>query len=839
MRLHLAAAATIVCIVSGAADAAGQAAAPAHAGTGVFGSVVEQESLLPLSGARIVLEPLADGDRSGEPGSRPGSRSALSDAAGRYRFDRIAPGEYRIAVHALGYRPVTLELLFPDGEEAELSVGLRLDPIVLEPVQVEGHGTLAAATFQDTRAEGWGSGRERVERGRQRRYMTSDSRMMTRSDAVQAITLGETDLFRSFQRLPGVTTRDGYTAELWTRGAPWDQTMVYFDGVPLFNPLHAVGAFSAVNPDAVGAAIIHPGLQPAEIRSAGAAVVELRSRRATGEPFGGDGELSLIGGRLTLRDGGPGGGWMVSLRRSHADLSGRGLSALAGDSIGSIPFRFLDLAGRIDHQLPRGAQLEASGLLQSDRLSGDVPGLVAGTSGTWGSGAGQLQLGAPWGPVRVRQAVGISRFSVTGEGVESMLGIDPCGCQGAAGYNPTRGSFRGSNAFSAVEYLFAAGTLEPSSGAMPWSVGYRLVSQSSGFRTDARWAGGSRTRPTHGYGSIRYAVLWGERRWQPLTALAVEGGARVEMGGSARESAPVRLAPHVAVRLQPDRDLQISATAARSYQYAQAIVPSGPGPHTVAVSHLFWAVAGPDVPALRADVATVGIERWLPGSLLASGTLYARSARGVLIPDPTQGWSIARPLFVEAENLARGVEISVRKLVGWWTAAVGYSYTDSRIRHGEVRFAAPNARPHALDASLMMQVAGGFRAGAAYSAMSGAAFTRREGGLADCGAPLASGCRYMTYGHPPGGERGPAYRGLDLLADWSTRYRGWEIGAYAQLSNALGNENPGAYQASGPDCLRAVVARCRDAGLIVTGPAQDRYLPSMQRIPAFGVRVGF
>jgi hypothetical protein len=106
--------------------------------------------------------------------------------------------------------------------------------------------------------------------------LDADSRVLTEADVREAVTLAEPDLFRTLQRLPGVAARDDYTAALGTRGAPWDQTQVSFDGLPLFNPLHAAGLVSAVNTDALGAVAFHPGVQPTEHAGGAAALVGLR-----------------------------------------------------------------------------------------------------------------------------------------------------------------------------------------------------------------------------------------------------------------------------------------------------------------------------------------------------------------------------------------------------------------------------------------------------------------------------------------------------------------------------------------------------------------------------------
>src|SRR3712207_3130893 len=89
---------------------------------------------------------------------------------------------------------------------------------------------------------------------RQRQFLAADVREVTHPDVTEAVTLGESDLFRAFQRLPSVTSRDDYTAELWTRGARGDLTRLYFDGLPLYGAFHTFGLLSGVGTDAIGSA---------------------------------------------------------------------------------------------------------------------------------------------------------------------------------------------------------------------------------------------------------------------------------------------------------------------------------------------------------------------------------------------------------------------------------------------------------------------------------------------------------------------------------------------------------------------------------------------------------
>ncbi|HET6342761.1 MAG TPA: carboxypeptidase regulatory-like domain-containing protein, partial [Gemmatimonadota bacterium] len=257
----------------------GPVAAQAPAGShSISGIVIDAATGEALPGSVVVLAPLPEGllADGGSSTLVPSGWSTTTTGDGSYVFRGLTSGEYALFVSRLDYKParVDVELV---ASRARVSVGLIVDPITMESREVLVRSTtpMGRATADATLR---GTDRGSLEKDRQTRFLGSDARIVTAGDVQDAVTLAETDLFRALQRLPGVTTRDDYTAELWARGAPWSHTRIYFDGIPLLNPLHGVGMFSGVNPDAVGAVFFHPGARPARFGEGAAAVVDVSTR---------------------------------------------------------------------------------------------------------------------------------------------------------------------------------------------------------------------------------------------------------------------------------------------------------------------------------------------------------------------------------------------------------------------------------------------------------------------------------------------------------------------------------------------------------------------------------
>ncbi len=805
-----------------------QAQTPALRPAGaISGLVIDAASALPLSGARVVLEPRTGG---AFPAPSPGAsafiqatRTAVTDSAGRYRFANVPPGEYRLHVQRLGYRSTSVGVDLRGAGDSRVSVGLDMEAVALQPLEVSAPAsTLTSRTNTYARAAPRaleGDLRIQAERMRQSRHLSSDVRAVTHADVTEGITLGETDLFRALQRLPGVTTRDDYTSELWTRGAPWDHSRVLFDGLPLFNPLHALGMFSGVNPDAVGAASFHPGVQPASAGGGAAGLVDLQSRRGGGEGLRGFGELSLVSARLALDKEilNGRGAWMIAARRTYLDWLTLGIEKLTDEPYTALPYSFADVAGRFDYQIDSTRTLEVSGLWEYDKVARDLPDLIHGNRIVWGNKAGRITLAAPLAGGQARHTVGLSRFAsrISERPIPEDIPFDE-------GRLPN----------SANSIWFGSAGSEWALPGAPWSVGYRLEAHGSNYEGPGLNPYlGEVLEDTLAMNSLlAVGVLWGERRWKPWQPVTVDAGIRMELGEGVRNAGPIRLAPRISARYQTSTAVSLSAGLGRGYQYEQSL--SGRTAWFDSGFELptwnLWLLAGDSIPAIRSDIATFGAETWIGSSWIAAVNAYSRWQSGLAVPDPTPGIVLNRPLFVMAEGEARGIEFSARRLTGRWTASLAYSYGISELEAAGLRYPAPTERRHVLDATSMLRLGSSVRLGAAYTAASGAPYTRVHlGGFFEPDQPPRA--------EAPSSRRGPAYGSLDVLAEWNHSFRRWELGAYLQVRNALNRSNGGMYMRF-DDCPES-------CGIIngerFGGPGRDEFLPGMPILPLFGFRIAF
>jgi hypothetical protein len=329
-------------------------------------------------------------------------------------------------------------------------------------------------------------------------------------------------------------------------------------------------------------------------------------------------------------------------------------------------------------------------------------------------------------------------------------------------------------------------------------------------------------------GTLPFGTLWAEGRWELGPELALEPGLRVEVGPSVWNGGAVRLMPRLTTRWAPTPDLSFSAGAGRTYQYAQALAATGPsvvGGYTA--SHL-WLLADKEVPAIRADVGTLGAELWIGGSWLLAANGYVRRSTGVTLPDPTAGSLVDRPLFVTGESRARGLELSARRLAGRLTASASYALGVAETTAAGLTFPTSEDRRHAIDLTSMVRVRGALRAGAAFTYATGTPYTRIHIRNLPCTPAM---CGYDLVADAKNAQRGPAYSSLDLLLDWTKRMRSWDLGLFVQVRNALGHRNAVTFIHSAEYCVPSFP---NDPACV-----RDQFENGLPTLPVFGVRARF
>lgn len=136
------------------------------------------------------------------------------------------------------------------------------------------------------------------------------------------ILLGEVDIIKAVQLLPGVQQAGDGSTLFTVRGGNIDHNLVLLDEAVVYNPSHVLGFFSVFNGDAIKDFEIYKGGIPAQYGGRLASVLDVRMKDGNAKKFGTSGGIGLLSSRLTLE--GPivkdKGSFMISGRRSYFDV---------------------------------------------------------------------------------------------------------------------------------------------------------------------------------------------------------------------------------------------------------------------------------------------------------------------------------------------------------------------------------------------------------------------------------------------------------------------------------------------------------------------------------------
>lgn len=136
------------------------------------------------------------------------------------------------------------------------------------------------------------------------------------------VILGESDVLKVIQLLPGVKGGTEGTSGIYVRGGGADQNLFLLDGVPVYNAGHLMGFFSVFNPDAIKAVKLYKGGFPARYGGRLSSVVDLSMKDGNMKKMEGNFSIGLISSKLSLE--GPiikdKTSFIISARRTYLDL---------------------------------------------------------------------------------------------------------------------------------------------------------------------------------------------------------------------------------------------------------------------------------------------------------------------------------------------------------------------------------------------------------------------------------------------------------------------------------------------------------------------------------------
>jgi TonB-dependent Receptor Plug Domain/TonB dependent receptor/CarboxypepD_reg-like domain len=277
-------------------------------------------------------------------------RGTVSNTYGFYSLTLPADSVV-LAVSYIGYQTYTERLLLSGNRNIEVK---------LAPSATLGEVEIVA---------------DRYERIEERAQMSRIDVPIEQIKNVPAI-LGEKDVMKALQLLPGVSGGGEGQSGLYVRGGGPDQNLILLDGVPVYNANHLFGFFSVFNPDAVKDVSLIKGGFPARYGGRLSSVIEINMKEGNENEFHGEGSIGLVASKLTLE--GPiqkgKSSFLVSGRRTYIDLLARPIikaSLKAEGGNGVAGYFFDDINAKLNYRFSSKDRLYLSFYTGRDKFYSD------------------------------------------------------------------------------------------------------------------------------------------------------------------------------------------------------------------------------------------------------------------------------------------------------------------------------------------------------------------------------------------------------------------------------------------------------------------------------------
>ena len=256
----------------------------------------------------------------------------------------LPPGEYTIVFSYLGFETQERKI--------DLQADLRLNIDMSEGMTLQ----------------------EVVVKSKQKDQNVSGTKMGTVEIPVDQIKLlptlmGEVDILKTLQLLPGVMSAGEGTAGFYVRGGGPDQNLVLLDEAVVYNSGHMLGFFSVFNSDAIKNTTLIKGGMPPYYGGRLSSVVDVQMKEGNNQNFGIKGGIGAIASRLTVE--GP-----IQKDKSSFILSGRRTYAfdlaqpfLKGSDFEGTNYYFYDLNAKVNYRFSDKDRLFLSGYFGRDVLN--------------------------------------------------------------------------------------------------------------------------------------------------------------------------------------------------------------------------------------------------------------------------------------------------------------------------------------------------------------------------------------------------------------------------------------------------------------------------------------
>ncbi|MBX2926144.1 MAG: TonB-dependent receptor [Chitinophagaceae bacterium] len=291
---------------------------------------------------------------------RSGSTGALSNEYGFFSIT-LSAGSHLLDVSAVGLSPYTKEIVLD--KDIVLNISLEDESKTLDSI------TIVASS----KSRSLSSPQMGIER------------LTTKEIKNIPVLLGERDVLKTVQLLPGIKSAGDGNSGFFVRGGAADQNLILLDEATVYNASHLLGFFSTFNSDAIKDVTVYKGGMPAQYGGRLSSVLDIKMNDGNNQDYSVSGGIGLISAKLNVE--GPiqkdKSSFLITGRRTYADM----FLKLSNDStLNRNTLYFYDLNAKLNYNFGNKDRLFVSGYFGKDVLkAGDTFGL------DWGNATGTVR----------------------------------------------------------------------------------------------------------------------------------------------------------------------------------------------------------------------------------------------------------------------------------------------------------------------------------------------------------------------------------------------------------------------------------------------------------------
>lgn len=276
----------------------------------IRGKITDFATGEPIIGATIFVEEL--------------SRGAATDLDGRFQL-ALKPGKYLLSAKSLSMKEHKFYLqVYSDGQ---ISIPLEKELVSVNEVVVYADKIDNVGGMQ--------MGFDRIS--------SKDLKEIP-------VVMGEKDLLKVAQMLPGVQSAGEGASGINVRGGTADQNLFYINKMPIYNTSHLFGFFTAFNPDIVNNFSLYKSNIPANYGGRVSSIFDISTRQGNKKKFFAQGGISPITARFAVE--GPvikdKASFVLSYRATYSDWL---LSKMNDVNLRNSQAGFYDLSGSVSGEI--------------------------------------------------------------------------------------------------------------------------------------------------------------------------------------------------------------------------------------------------------------------------------------------------------------------------------------------------------------------------------------------------------------------------------------------------------------------------------------------------------